>query len=619
MLDTFRRDRSIRYRVHVVLGLVAVLALGTMATVSYRLGVSTLERQAIDHLTSVRELKGRQVEAYFEMIRAQVVSLSENRMVVDALREFSVATEELGAVPPLHGEANLALSLYYLDEFLPRLSANVDDPGPATAYIPQDQSARHLQHLFISGNPFEVGSKQLLDGSDSGTRYDGVHGLYHPIFRSFLERFGFYDLFLVSATDHRIVYTVFKEVDFGTSLEVGPHRDSNLAEAYRVARESESDSFSRLIDFAPYPPSYGAPASFIASPVMDGDELLGVLVFQLPLDRINETMTSGGGWRSVGMGESGEAYLVGPDERLRTESRFLIEDFEGYLQAIREGGVGEDVVRAIAAQGSAVGLQPVSTEGVRRALTGESGVARFLDYRGIEVFSSFRPLSITGLDWVLMSEIDVQEALAPVGALGRRMLIALAGLLPLLGLLGFWFAANLVRPILGLAETAARLANGKLEVEVDVGRGDEIGDLARSFETMRVSLRDLIDRQNRSIEALSTPLIPIHDDVVVLPLVGELDEVRCDQIRRNLTRELHEKGARFAILDLTGVPRLDERVTLQLLGIAQSARLLGAGVIISGIQPALASEMADQGVELDGILTARTLRDAIRLTEAHDA
>jgi anti-anti-sigma regulatory factor/HAMP domain-containing protein len=605
--------------VHVILGLVAVLALGTMALVSYRLGVSTLERQAIDQLTSIRELKGRQVELYFEMIRDQVVSLSENRMVVDALREFSAATEELGGVPPLGADADLALSLYYQDEFLPRLSANVDDAGPATAYLPQDQSARYLQHLFISGNPFEVGSKQLLDESDSGTGYDAVHRLYHPIFRSFLERFGFYDLFLVSATDDRIVYTVFKEVDFGTSLAAGPHRDSNLAEAYRAARRAELDSFSHLIDFAPYAPSYGAPASFIASPVMDGDEVLGVLVFQLPLDRINETMTNGGGWRSVGMGESGEAYLVGPDERLRTESRFLIEDLEGYLQAIREAGVGEDVVRAVAAQGSAVGLQPVSTEGVRRALDRESGVARFLDYRGVEVFSSFRPLSIPGLDWVLMSEIDVQEALAPVATLSRRMLIALAGLLPLLGLLGYWFAANLVRPIHALADTSARLADGQLEAEVDVTRGDEIGDLARSFETMRVSLRDLIDRQNRSIEALSTPLIPIHDDVIVLPLVGELDKLRCDQIRGNLTTALHENGARYAILDLTGVPILDGHVTRELLAIAQSARLLGAGVIISGIQPALAAEMAEQGVELDGVLTARTLRDAIKITETHDA
>ena len=61
------------------------------------------------------------------------------------------------------------------------------------------------------------------------------------------------------------MYTVFKEVDFGTSLEQGPHRDSNLAEAYRAARESGTAEYTRLEDFEPYAPSYGAQAAVIAS------------------------------------------------------------------------------------------------------------------------------------------------------------------------------------------------------------------------------------------------------------------------------------------------------------------------------------------------------------------
>jgi methyl-accepting chemotaxis protein len=617
MLGSFQRDRSIRLRVHVILAVVTILSLGTMAAVSYQLGVRTLEEEATAKLTAIRELKGRQIEVYFQTIRDQLVTLSEDRMVVDALREFSSSAstlpDELASSQVARDAREQALRLHYQDQFLPRLEGGMGRVGPFSAYWPQDAAAWSLQHLYISGNPFDVGSKQLLDASQAGTRYDAVHQRYHPLFRSFLERFGYYDLFLVSAVDRRVVYSVFKEVDFGTSLVTGPYRESNLAQAAQAALGFSLATDALLVDFQPYVPSYGAAASFIASPVYDGDELLGALVFQMPLSRINETMTNGGEWRSAGFGETGEAYLVGPDARLRTESRFLLEEREEYLRAIREAGVDEALARAIEAQGSAVGLQPVESEGVRRALAGESGVARFRDYRGVEVFSSFRPLAIADLDWVLLSEMDVAEAMAAVGSLARRGFWALVVLLPILGLLAFWFSATLVRPIRALSSTANALANGELDQPVDVDRGDEVGDLARSFESMRLSLRDLIDRQNRSIEALSTPLIPIHEDVVVLPLVGELDRPRCHRIRESLTHRLHEKGARCVIVDLTGVSRLDPEVAAELVRVAQSARLMGASAILSGLRPQLAAELADHPDTMAGIATARSLRDAIEL------
>jgi anti-anti-sigma regulatory factor/HAMP domain-containing protein len=607
------QDWSIRVRVLVVLATVAVISIGAMAVVSYRLGSVTLEQQAFDRLTSVRELKGWQVESYFRTIRDQVLTHSENRMMVEAVREFAAAASELGAELGTTdaSDRDLSLRLYYQDEFLSRLEQRVEDSGPLSDYWPEDGLSRSLQYLFISANPFDVGSKHLLDDSGAGVRYDEVHGRYHPLLRSFLERFGYYDVFLVDAASDRIVYSVFKEVDFGTSLEQGPHRDSNLAAAYRVARDSGVDSFTRLEDFEPYEPSYGAQASFISSPILDGDELLGVLVFQLPLDRINDVMTSEQAWREVGLGASGEAYLVGSDRRLRTESRFLVEDAEEYLSAIAAAGIAEATARSIEAQGSAIGLQPVRTDGVERALAGDAGTDRFPDYRGVEVFSSYRPLVIGDLEWVLLSEIDAGEALAPLVTQRNRMLLALAVLLPLLAGLASWFAANLVRPIEALSRRAEELARGELDHEVEALRGDEIGELARSFEAMRVALRDHIDRQNRSIDALSTPLIPIHDDVVVMPLVGELDEARCEKLRESLTAQLHSNGARSVILDLTGVVRLDDAVARGLIRIARTARLLGAKAIVSGVRPELAAQLADGDVDTQGIVTARTLRDAI--------
>ena len=611
------RHLSIRARVLLVLVAVALISVGTILGVAYRLGVATLTEQALDQLTSVREMKGAQIESYFELIDDQLVTLSEDRMVVAALREFSNAAgtleEDLRRGGRNAADSERGLRLYYQDEFLPRLNENVPVERPLSDFWPEDALARALQDLYISSNPFAVGSKQLLDRSDEGTTYDGIHAEYHPLLRNFLERFGYYDVFLVDGVTGRIVYSVFKEVDFGTSLLDGPYRESNIAAAYRAAVESGAPSFTWLEDFRPYGPSYSAAGSFVASPVFDGDEALGVLIFQLPVDRINDVMTSSRSWSSMGLGQSGEAYLVGPDYRLRTESRFLIEEPEEYIQTVRDAGMDGATIRAIESLGSTIGLQVVRTEGTEQALSGETGTARFPDYRGVEVFSSYRPLRIEGLDWVLMSEIDVAEALQAVARLRNRMLVWLTLLGGGLGLLAFWFAGSLTGPIRALSVSAGDLAKGDLDTAIDVHRSDEIGELARSFDTMRISLRGLVDRQNRAIEALATPLIPIQNDVVVMPLVGEFDQARCDHLRESLVEQLHERGARVAILDLTGVPHMDDEVARALVRVAKSVRLLGARAIITGMQPALALELTDGDVQLEGIETTRSLQDAIDL------
>ncbi len=612
---TFARDLSIRARVLLALAFVVLVAAGTSALVGDGLSRSALGDQALDQLTSVRELKARQIEDYFQLIEDQLVTLSEDPSVVSALRDLTQASqvveEELAAAGWNQRSAEERLRLYYQDEFLTRLAQNVVDVPPLSDFWPEDAAARALQDLYISANPFAVGSKHLLDAADQPISYNRVHGQYHPVLRSYLERFGYYDIFLVDGQSGRIVYSVFKEVDFGTSLRSGPYRDTNLAAAFSRAAQSPAPAFTGLEDFQPYAPSYSARAAFIASPVFDDGESLGVLVFQLPVERINDVMTMGGAWASMGMGASGETYLVGADQMLRTESRFLIESAEAYLASIRAAGVEERTVRTIESLGSAIGLQPVRTEGTEMALSGATGTASFRDYRGVPVLSSFRPLELRDLDWALMSEIDQAEALEAVSRLRVRMLVALLLLVPVLGGLAFWFANNLTRPILTLSESARELADGHLDLEVDVQQGGEIGQLATSLDNMRVSLKDLLDRRSRAIEALSTPLIPIQDDVVVMPLVGEFDQARCDHLRTSLTERLHQTGARCAILDLTGVPTMDADVADGLIRVAKSVRLLGARAIISGVCPELALELTSGDVHLEGITTTRTLRDAV--------
>jgi sigma-B regulation protein RsbU (phosphoserine phosphatase) len=246
-------------------------------------------------------------------------------------------------------------------------------------------------------------------------------------------------------------------------------------------------------DFEPYHPSYNSAAAFIASPIFDGEEMVGVLAFQMPIDRINQIMTNDQNWADVGLGESGETYIVAGDFKLRNQSRFLIEDSENYFRMIESTGTSAATVDQIRNLNTSIGLQEVRTEGTRDALAGHSDTRIFEDYRGVAVLSSYRPLDIDGLNWVIMSEIDEAEAFAAIARLARELLLTVTFLLVFTIFAAGVVARTITRPLARLGRNSRALAGGDLEVQIDTSSGDEIGDLSRDFEHMRQSLKKYLN------------------------------------------------------------------------------------------------------------------------------
>jgi PAS domain S-box-containing protein len=492
--------------------LIAVITLGLVGFFSYTIGVNTLEREAFNKLTAVREMKASQIEEYFQFISDQVVTLSEDKMIIDAMQAFEeahqVVASELNLSDETLQEWETDLTTYYLEEFIPRLKPNLPIGTLVNFgdYYPQELNTIVLQSIYIGNNSNITGSKDFLLNPGDGSSYSSVHEIYHPIIRDYLEAFGYYDIFLVDINSGgNIVYSVFKEVDFGTSLLDGPYAKTNFGRVYRAALEAEDEDFVTLMDFEPYQPSYNAPAAFIASPIFDGDEKIGVLIFQMPIDRINNIMTNNQNWEDVGLGESGETYIVGEDFLLRNQSRFLIEDSENYFRMIAEIGTSEITINQIRNLNSTIGLQKVRTLGTIAALNGYTGTAIFPDYRGVPVFSAYKPLNIDGVDWVIMSEKDEAEVFLPIQELQRSLGLGMLGLFAVIVLIGILFSRTLTRPISVLNESAKQLSRGNLENEVVCSSRDEIGDLAKSFEVMRKELRrsinDLEDI-NQNLETL---------------------------------------------------------------------------------------------------------------------
>ncbi len=121
-----------------------------------------------------------------------------------------------------------------------------------------------------------------------------------------------------------------------------------------------------------------------------------------------------------------------------------------------------------------------------------------------------------------------------------------------------------------------------------------------------------IEKQRAAIKELSTPMIEVWAGVLCVPIVGVIDSSRAAEMTSALLSTVVEKKVRFTIIDITGIEAMDTRATDHFLRMARSVRLLGADCVLSGINPNVARSIIHMGVELSGIQTYRSLRDALQ-------
>jgi methyl-accepting chemotaxis protein len=302
-----------------------------------------------------------------------------------------------------------------------------------------------------------------------------VAGETKDYFTRYVEVYGYHDLFLISP-EGEIFYSVWKGKEFQTNILTGTYSDSNLAVLLKelaIVKEFEFE------DFTYYEPD-GAPAGFFGMPLLNNQNEVDLyVVVQVSIDQLNQILSE-----STGLGETGETYLLGPDQLWRNDSRFLAEL-----------GTNTTVINE---------QFKVDTVASRAALAGDSGQGLQTDYRGEQVLSVWSPVQVDAPDavdlegrtWALLAEIDEEEALAPANAIAGSIALIVGITILLIGFaavfVGARFAVNFVNPIVALADSAAKVAEGNLNVETVVQSRDEIGVLAQSFNSMTAQLRDII-------------------------------------------------------------------------------------------------------------------------------
>lgn len=395
---------SLRTRLMGILLLISSIPLVIAGFVGFHYVKAELQNEIMNKLTAVRDIKALQIQEYFRERIMDIKVLMKNTQTKEAFQNF--------------------------------LQASIETPDYRSQYLHKTDA---------------------INSSNESNSYNSVHQRYHQTYQDYINSYGYYDLMLVEPEQGTIIYSVMKEDDYGTSLRTGAYAETNLANAFREVLNTRDVVVK---DFAYYKPSH-KPASFLLAPLLDGNKIIGVVVFQLSIKQLNEVMQE-----KTGMGETGETYLVAEDRLMRSDSRF--------------------------SKTSTILQQKVDSAIVGEALQGKKEIKITTDYRGKLVLSAYRSLELPNLHWVLISEIDEEEAFKKLDHLlyGLLILMALCGGGVLI--VAVPLTNSIAKPIQDVTNVAWQLAKGDLTQVITTQRKDEIGLMAEALRQMLNTWRAMV-------------------------------------------------------------------------------------------------------------------------------
>lgn len=499
---------SIQSKLLVMLLLSSIISAAVVGFFGYRSGTEALRDTSFARLTELREQRTTAVREYLASERSAAI-LNSQGISVEAIEAFDSAYDELREETVTDAQRT-TLDDYYVNSFVPQLQKNFDGELQSDSFLPTSPARSYLQATYTAASE-DFDEKLAIDDAGDGSTWTDVNRKYNPFYREVVERTGAEDVFLINL-DGDIVYSAFKGVDLGSNIKRGEFRGGGLEQVFDEAVRSNSRDFTAISDLELYQPSFNAPTGFIASPIVDGAEVVGVYVSQIPIERINGLM-SGDQRADVvsGLGETGETYLAGPDQLMRSNSRVVIEDPKTYAEnALGRGTPQRAVDRALEA-GSTVMVQPIKSEALDRGLNGDTGTIVTTDYLGQEVLDSYGPADIEGLDWVVIAKMDTSEAFGPVQDFARNMLLATAAVVLLVAAASVLMARVFTTPLQRLLGGVRAVAGGDLGTRVDAGSRDEFGDLGSAFNDMSASLKskqELLDVQREANQNMLRTMMP---------------------------------------------------------------------------------------------------------------
>jgi class 3 adenylate cyclase len=486
--STLRRSRlrnvSLASRLSLLVLAVTISSLLVTSAVSLVYGERLANGLLQNRITTLLSLKVDRVQRYFARLERSTMALGESPAILDAVDRFSQAYQTLDAELAGGSHPSQQLTDFYRDDVAPHVEAVLGPGASWSSLLPEEPAAIRLQESYVSG--IATAERSLIDDAGDGSQWSQVHAELHPALREIRDRLGADDLYLVDPEAGSIVYSTAKGPDFATNLETGPYSGTTLAAVVRRVRVNPGAGVA-LTDMTPYLGSGGRPEAFMASPVISDGRLVGVVVLRLSSTPLTEIMTGGSDWSAEGLGTTGEAFLVGADGTLRSDSRVFVEDAPTYFQlADAAGTVDQAGLDAIRETGTTVGFQRAADPAVMSEIGSTPTVTT--SYLGQTVYAAYKPLGVAGLDWTVATEIGQAEVATPVVDFRRALVIAVAVFVVALTFATVAWSRGVFAPVRAISEWLRRARKGE-----NWERSSAPGKLLAEFESMGDAIDSMLE------------------------------------------------------------------------------------------------------------------------------
>ena len=437
-----------------------------------------------NRLKSLEFSGGFDVAAHLRSTTRTANSLAASPQAVVALDLFSNAFDKLS-------EEDLDVPLdeiieTYEDRYLDPL-AELDRPIQIRALLSEATAATYLQYNYAV-NLGVIDQPSFVDDALDGTEWSETHSAVHPVYRNVAQQLDLLDVYLVEPDEHRVLYSVAKRPDLGTDLQTGPFSGSVLANTVdSVIRNPERGTV--ISDLAFYNGAPGLQVGVVASPVMDGDELAGVVALMYDGGVFTEILTANSNWDQAGIPDTGDVYLVGFDSTTRSDPRPFLEDSSAYLDASEAAGLLSEAERkVIVADGTTVLTQRIVGATFLAGVDGNDAVTMRRSLTGEEVFGTIAPVPHEGVSWMIVSEIGVVAAEDGLNEFRDILIASVAIFVVLLSFFAVAWANRTMRPVRAISDRLGVGGRDHGPLELHERSPVELRHLASSFESMSETL-----------------------------------------------------------------------------------------------------------------------------------
>ncbi|WP_373074061.1 methyl-accepting chemotaxis protein [Sulfurimonas sp.] len=306
-----------------------------------------------------------------------------------------------------------------------------------------------------------------------------IYNEFDGYFGNFMKHNQLDDVYLICSKHGHVMYSVTKESDLGENLRTGELRNSAMYEAWHTA---VVDKEPHMTDMKAYAPLNGEPAMFMSVPIIENDIVEGVIVVEIDPHKINAILND-----RTGMGETGEAYLVGQDNLMRSNS-YLDPENRSLVASFKNPSKGS-----------------VKTKAVQEALNGQTGTEMGTNYDGESVMSSYTPFEFLDLKWAMIAEIDEHEVFEAVYDLRNNTLIMaivfITIIITIALLLGRYISNPIAAAVKSIMEANEQVVSASTEIsDSATGLAEGASEQASSVEEVSATIEEstAINTQNSS-------------------------------------------------------------------------------------------------------------------------